>query len=37
VDPESSLLEFDGGKPRTAIHETLEGHLFTLLTVDKPS
>ena len=34
VAPESSLLEIDGGKQQTAIHATIDGHLFTLLTVD---
>jgi phosphopantetheinyl transferase len=30
----SSLLEIGGGKQQTAIHATIDGHLFTLLTVD---
>lgn len=34
VAQESSLLEIDGGKQQTAIHATIDGHLFTLLTVD---
>jgi phosphopantetheinyl transferase (holo-ACP synthase) len=37
VSPESSLLEIDGGKPQTANHATMQGHLFTLLTVDGKS
>lgn len=34
VAPESSLLEIEGEKPQTAIHATMDGHLFTLLAVD---
>ena len=37
VGPEFSLLEIDGGWPQTATHATLDGHLFTVLTVDGPS
>ncbi len=33
VAPESSLLEIDGEKIHTALHATMEDHLFTLLTV----
>ena len=32
-----SLLEINGGKQLTAIHATIEDHLFTLLTVDNAS
>ncbi len=34
VASRSSRLEIDGGKQQTAIHATIDGHLFTLLTVD---
>ncbi|WP_319407641.1 polyketide synthase dehydratase domain-containing protein [uncultured Desulfosarcina sp.] len=34
---ESSLLEVDGGKAQTAIHATIDGHLFTVLIVDDGS
>lgn len=34
VAPESSLLEVDGGKPQTATHATIDGHLFTVLIED---
>ena len=34
VAPESSLLEIEGEKRQTAIHATMDGHLFTLLAVD---
>jgi phosphopantetheinyl transferase len=34
VTQTSSRLEIDGGLPQTAIHATIEGHLFTMLTMD---
>jgi phosphopantetheinyl transferase len=34
VAPKSSLLQIDGGKPQTAIHAAIDGHLFTLLAMD---
>jgi phosphopantetheinyl transferase len=34
VTPKSSLLQIDGGKPQTAIHAAIDGHLFTLLAMD---
>ncbi|MBC2711577.1 MAG: polyketide synthase dehydratase domain-containing protein [Desulfosarcina sp.] len=37
VASECSLLEIARGKRMSAIHATIEGHLFTLLTVDNAS